>query len=155
MNAITRETDRGFNRIHEEIKRLEGQSIKVGIQSDAGAEADGTSIAAVAAYNEFGSDRAPSRPFMRTMADTKRGQLYRVATAAYESMLRSGGSAARTLGMVGTWYQDEQKKLLRDGPWIKNAPQTIKQKGSATPLIDSSRLVGSIKYAIVLGHPRL
>ncbi len=152
MNAVT-EIDRGFHRIVAEIRKLEGQSIKVGIQSDAGSEADGASIASVAAYNEFGADHIPSRPFMRTMADTKRGSLHRVAVAAYETILR-GGNAARTLGMVGQWYEGEQKKMLRDGPWVKNAPMTIAQKGSATPLIDSSRMVNAIRYAIVQGHPR-
>lgn len=144
--------DRGFERIRREIRRLEGRSIKVGIQSDAGAEPDGAAIVNVAAWNEFGTEHIPSRPFMRHMADTKRGSLHQVATRAYNTLL-SGGSADATLGIVGQWYEGEQKWVLRDGPWTPNAPSTVAAKGSATPLIDTARMVNAIRYVIVSGHP--
>jgi hypothetical protein len=86
------------------------------------------------------------------MADTRRGSLHQVATRAYDLLL-AGGSADVTLAMVGQWYQDEQKQVLRDGPWAPNAPSTIARKGSATPLIDSAREVNAIRYVIVAGHP--
>ncbi|MDB5849798.1 MAG: hypothetical protein JWP29_3550 [Rhodoferax sp.] len=150
LRGHTRTVDHGHRRIMAEIRQLDGRSIKVGIQTDAGEEDNGTAIVDVAIYNEFGTEHIPSRPFFRRMADNYRGQLHQVAMAAYEGILR-GGTAMRCLGVVGTWYQDMQKRVLRDGPWVPNSPLTIKLKRSATPLIDHSRMVNAIRYVVQRG----
>jgi hypothetical protein len=151
IRASTRAKDLGGNRIFREIAQLNGQSIKVGIQSDAGDEADGTPIVMVGMWNELGTAHIPSRPFMRTAADNNRGSLWRVASIAYDQIL-TGGTANTALHMVGQWYEALQKRVIRDGDWVGNSLRTIVAKGSWTPLIDTSRMINSIRYIIIRGR---
>ncbi len=145
------EIDRGWHHIRDEVRFLTARSIKVGIQSDAGSYDGGTDLADVAAFNEFGTSRIPSRPFMRKMADERRNDLYQVALRGYDHIL-AGGTATHCLQIVGQWYEAEQKMTLRNGPWPPNAPSTVRQKGSSRPLIDTARLLNAIRFAIVLGN---
>lgn len=52
-----------------ELKKLQDLEVQVGFQGDQKYE-DGTSIAEVAVYNEFGSSDTPERPFRRRASRT-------------------------------------------------------------------------------------
>jgi hypothetical protein len=54
--------------------------------------------------------------------------------------------------MVGQWYEALQKRVIRDGDWVGNSLRTIVAKGSWTPLIDTSRMINSIRYIIIRGR---
>jgi hypothetical protein len=79
MGALDRfntvvDIDHGFHAIMAELASFKHMSVKIGIQDDAEAEADGTPMVLVGAVNEFGTHdgRIPERSWLRSTADEKR-----------------------------------------------------------------------------------
>ena len=75
-----------------ELKKMTDMEIQVGFQGDQKYE-DGTSIAQVAAVNEFGASDIPERPFMRQSFENHEGELQAACDAA-QRLVSSGGSAS-------------------------------------------------------------
>lgn len=86
-------------RFFRELKKLEGLEVQVGFQSDQKYE-DGTSIAEVAAHNEFGSSDTPERPFMRQSFENHEAEL-KAGCEAANRVVNSGGSAEQALQQLG------------------------------------------------------
>lgn len=143
------DNDLGWKRILSETKAVTRQVIKVGIQADAPREPNGADMVTVAAVQEFGSPQhsIPSRPFMRETADRTALTLPSLIEAQYSSLI-AGGTARRMLVQIGGWYQTQMKVTLLAGPWVPNAPRTIRRKGSSTPLVDTGALQMSIRYEL-------
>ena len=112
-------------RFFRELKKLEGLEVQVGFQSDQKYE-DGTSIAEVAAHNEFGSSDTPERPFMR----------------------QSFGSAEQALQQLGTLAKGLVQDEIVNGGFAPNAESTIQKKGSEQPLIDTGTMRQSVNFVI-------
>lgn len=145
MTNVVLDIDHGWRHIKTQVGTLKHYGVKIGIQADAGKETDGTDLLDIAVYNEFGTEKIPSRPFMRTMADNCQTKLNVVAEAGVEA-IKSGQTAEYLIALIGTWYQDQQKKVIRDWPWAPNAPSTIARKGSDKPLIDTAKMINAIRY---------
>lgn len=131
------------------LRNLAGVQVTAGIQSAEGAATeDGVRLVDIAAANEFGTDRIPSRPWLRTALDTQRVKWSALAgkvVAARGSGERDGAKELRTLGVV---MVGDCKESLLDGEWAPNAPYTIAQKGSDQPLIDTGRMNQSQRAAV-------
>ena len=82
-----------------ELKKMTDMEIQVGFQGDQKYE-DGTSIAQVAAVNEFGASDIPERPFMRQSFENHEGELQAACDAA-QRLVSSGGSAEQALQQIG------------------------------------------------------
>lgn len=107
---------------------------------------DGTPVAAVAAWNEFGTPTIPERAFFR-------GALHG-SERAISPILRAGIDPKdmalddRTAGLIGEVMKARIQSsivALRDPP---NAPATIARKGSSSPLVDTGVLHGSVDYRV-------
>ena len=108
---------------------------------------DGTQVAAVAAWNEFGTSRGiPERPFFR--------QALKKVERDVKELLRERMDPQRMV--VTDRVADEagalvagaiQKRIrdLRDPP---NAPATILRKGSSNPLIDTSTMMTAVTWKV-------
>lgn len=139
--------DKGFKKAVEALERLAKMQVKVGIQSDAKDYGDGVSVVDVAVWNEYGTDKIPSRPFIRQCfrdngdeAAAKFGEL--------AQQVISGGNPKAGLSSIGQWYQDKMRRTLLTFPWSPNKPSTIAKKGSSKPLVDTGHLVNSIRYKV-------
>ena len=123
------------------MKELEKLEARVGFQG-------GGEVAQVAAWNQEGTSKMPSRPFMSESVDANAGNVSAMCTAGLESIAR-GGTAKDALQKLGVM----QKALIQDkitsGNFVANDPNTIRQKGSDTPLIDSGTMRGSVTYKAV------
>ncbi len=145
--------DLGYRRILGNLLKLHRVPVAVfvGVRANAGAEADGTSLALVAAVNEFGSDdgHVPERSFIRSTLDENRDDYFaRVAVAVGKGIDEGLPVMRRELGRVGAKVVgDIQRKIkaLRDPP---NAPSTIAAKGSDNPLIDTGRLRQAMDFEV-------
>lgn len=108
---------------------------------------DGTPVAAVAAYNEFGSDKTPARPFMRVAIDKNRDKWGKLLSSC---LTMTGGDMEKALGMAAeiivSQIQDEIR-AWRDPP---NAASTIKKKGFDKPLVDTGQMLNAVSYEV--GH---
>lgn len=134
------------------------KEVQVGVFATARYQ-DGTPVAAVAAWNNFGTEnrdgsvRIPARPFLSTAAKTMRKPITKHLRAA---MRGRKGVVSRTIAsQVGLLGQREIQQQIRDGNWKPNAPSTRKvkrgkgrKKGSIKPLIDTGLMRRSVSYKI-------
>lgn len=129
------------------MKKFAKASIKVGIQADSGDYPDGTSVVDVAIWNEVGTTKTPSRPFVRQcFADNQQVVAQYLGFAVLR--VAKGANLSQELSKIGQWYQDKQKNTLKSYPWTPNAPSTVKRKKSSKPLVDTGQLVNAIRYKV-------
>lgn len=127
---------------------MQDTTIRVGVQEGSGSYDDGSTIAEIAFYNEFGTARIPERSFIRsTFFDSKEAMIDRVNKEA-QKVLTFKQDVKTAADRIGIFAQGEIKKKFRDNDWVENAPLTVALKGSSTPLIDTGQLIGSITWEV-------
>ena len=145
-DRITPDGKKFFREI-EELKKLQ---VRVGYQQGKTKSQKGVDLLDIAMWNELGTARAPSRPFIRQSADRNKGDIEKFCADQLKKVTQ-GGTAERILNAIGVM----QKGLIQDTiskskEWAEpNAEFTVERKGSDTPLIDTGRLMQSASYVIV------
>ena len=129
-----------------ELKKMTDMEIQVGFQGDQKYE-DGTSIAQVAAINDFGASDIPERPFMRQSFENHEGELQAACDAA-QRLVSSGGSAEQALQQIGVVAKGLVQDEIVNGGFAPNAESTIKKKGSEQPLIDTGTMRQSVNFVV-------
>ena len=138
--------DMGYQTIITNLSRLKG-TVKVGIMADAGSEKDGASLVEVATYNEFGTQHIPARPFVRQTTDNNRWAWGSMA-ARLEDRVAHGMDPHQALEILGNKAEGDMKATIGRGHFAPNAPNTIKQKGSSQPLIETGRMRNSVSHKV-------
>lgn len=133
-------------RYFAELKKLAQLEVVVGFQEGDTYE-DGTSLAEVAAYNEFGSSDTPARPFMRQSFEGHQAEL-KAACEQVNKVIASGGTAEEALKKLGVTVKGLVQAEIVEGDFAPNAPSTIQKKGSEQPLIDTGHMRQSVNYVI-------
>lgn len=145
--------DHGWKRIVKELGVADGAYVAVGILSDSSTWQSGPSanLADIAAFNEFGAPGAgiPSRPFMAQSFDKNIQKIERMQESLQGDVFAGNKSEEAALESLGVFFKGAVQAVFRSGSFVKNAPATIKAKGSSSPLIDEGRLRGSIHYEVV------
>ncbi len=119
--------------------------VKVGFFSTARYE-DGTPVAAVAAWNEFGTKTIPERPFFRNaLAESERGVSNILAKGIDTKKMVVDEQLA---GRVGEYVQGKIRDSITALKEPPNAPETVKRKGSSDPLLDTGTLRNSVDWEV-------
>jgi hypothetical protein len=108
---------------------------------------DGTSVALVAALNEYGVPKhgQPPRPFFRNLIAAKKGEW----PGAIAQLLRDNGYDAKlTLQLTGEAIAGQLRQSIVDLVSPPLAPSTIARKGFDKPLIDSGHMLQSVSYEV-------
>lgn len=129
------------------LKELEKLQVRVGFQHGKATEDDGTDICDVAAWNELGTVRIPSRPFLRKSVDENEGKIRSFLKEKAEDIV-DGATAEQILKEIGIFQKDLIQEKITSGSFSPNAESTVRQKGSSIPLIDSGRMRQSVNYEI-------
>ena len=145
MNRV-QERDLGWKRIQREIEAAKNASVRVGVLADAGASEDGVDLVDIAVFNEFGTSRAPARPFIRGAFDEKQRDLTRLKARLWNQVLAGRMDTRRALGLLGQTHEDQIKVYMTELSAPENAASTVAAKGSSNPLIDTGRLRASIRW---------
>jgi hypothetical protein len=115
-------------------------------------QVDGTSVVDYATYNEFGTDdgHIPARPFMSTTSERYKEETMKFTEFLVGRMIDGKITDTTVLKNLGEKYQSYVQQTIRDAKnWaVPNAPSTILQKGSSSPLIDTGRMVGAVRYEV-------
>ena len=108
---------------------------------------NGTPVAAVAAWNEFGTSRGtPERPFFRNAIKGASYDLMPVLLEVVEpGNMEFTTIAANRVGLAMQGRVQKSITVLRDPP---NAPSTIRRKGSSNPLIRDGFMRESVTYVV-------
>lgn len=141
--------DLGWRGIKTNVRQLHGRGVKVGLLAGSGTN-DGVAVVDIAAMLEFGTDRMPSRPFMRHTADTSERQVSAMAKRVAGGVVTGRLNVDGALNTLGLWYQDRIQSTIRAArSWaVPLAPSTVRRKGSTQPLIDKGVLIRSISYEV-------
>lgn len=139
--------DLGWKDIMHGFRRLNGKTIKAGVLEGAGSEANGASIAEVATYNEYGTSRIPSRPFIAIATDESKGWQSEVKKQV--GGITSSADVNGALNTIGEQMKKNIKNVIGDRSKLKpNAPSTIAKKGFDAPLIDTGKLQEAIDFEV-------
>lgn len=104
------------------------------------------SVATVAYWNNFGTARAPARPFFTDMIAE---QSPKWGSDLAKILIESGYSTKLALGRMGVLINDQLVKKIVDWP-ADNAPLTIAIKGFNKGLIDKGVMQRSTGYEVLL-----
>ena len=153
---VQRRGGKKLQRLLREAGKGGVSGVKVGFFSTARYE-DGTPVAAVAAWNEFGTETIPERPFFRNaLAESERGVSNILAKGIDTKKIVMDEQLA---GRVGEYVQGKIRDsiiALNDPP---NSPATIAQKrkklhgkkgtgGGETPLIDTGAMLDAVAWEV-------
>ncbi|WP_027938109.1 hypothetical protein [Anaeroarcus burkinensis] len=145
--ANVKEIDRGWNQLKRGLKNIDNIVVDVGVQAGEAAE-DGQDMASIAAYNEFGTERIPSRPFMRDSFDENLGRIDAFSQEVLKRAIIGRLNFVQSMHLIGHKTTGIIQKKIVEGPWTPNAPSTVAQKGSDRPLVDTGRLRQSIRHIV-------
>lgn len=108
---------------------------------------DGKPVAMIAAIQEFGAPRAgiPPRPFFRNMI-AKKSPEWPLAIA--NVLAANNYDAEKALDITGAAIAGQLRQSVIDTNAPPLAPSTIRRKGFAKPLIDTSVMINSIDHEV-------
>ena len=134
----------------------EKQRVKVGILEGTGVHpnSNGALISEIAFWNEFGTheetiEAIPARPFLRPGIRDAHDIIRKIYVEGFKALVRGDISVTRFNSLIGMAGANEVRKKITAVGSPKNAPSTIKQKGSSNPLVDTGALRQHITWRIV------
>ncbi len=141
----------GGDKLRAKLKELaaqvkRGAKVQIGFQ-DGATYPDGTSVALVAALNEFGvpDHNQPPRPYFRGMI-AKESDHWGDDIAA--ALTHTNYDAQVSLALVGEQVAGELRQSITDLVDPPLAPSTIARKGFGKPLVDTGRMRNSITAVV-------
>ena len=145
--TVKRTGGRKLEKFLKEAGRGGVSSVAVGFFSDARYDDQkGTPVAAVAAWNEFGTKNIPERPFFRRAIAEMEDGIANIIKAGIDpqKMVVDKGLADR-IGAYAQGQVQESIMVLRDPA---NTPRTIRAKQSSNPLLDTEFMQSSVSWRI-------
>lgn len=114
---------------------------------------EGSTIASIGFWNEFGTKRIPERSWMRSWFDANQKRIHKMFIKMTNLIKNQKIDAKTALKRLGEWAVGELKKSIIELRTPANAPSTIRIKGSSNPLIDTGTMLNTITYKIGFGNP--
>lgn len=113
---------------------------------------DGTQIAEIAIYNEFGvpENNLPPRPFLHPTYDNQKNKWIKILANTID-IQKDNIDVKKALSKVGLIAQNDVRNSIDE--WAKsgeprNAPRTIKAKGFDSPLIHTGQMRDAVNYKV-------
>lgn len=104
-------------------------------------------MADVAAWNEFGTVRSPSRPFMRNSIDNNVDKI-KAFGAAQVRRIAAGATSRDVLNAMGAMQKGLMQHEITEGHFQSNALSTVRRKKSDRPLVDTGQMRQAIHFVI-------
>lgn len=125
-------------------KAKNAASVDVGFLADA-TYPNGVSVPMVAALNEFGTEKAPPRPFFRGMISDKSGEW---PDAVAGLLVANNYDARKTLEQTGAAIKGQLQEAITVYVGPPLSPVTIARKGHDKQLVDSSTMLRSVDFRV-------
>lgn len=139
-------SDAVMKKLESIAKKMGGGTVSVGFMEGA-TYPDGTPVAAVAYWNEYGvpTRNQPPRPFFRQMiakeSPTWPTKMAKLAKA-------TDYNSEQVLGMMGEDIKGALQQSIAEFTTPALAQSTIDAKGFDKPLIDTSHMLNSVDYTV-------
>ena len=122
-------------------------SVRVGVLENA-TYPDGTPVAMVAFWNEYGTRTSPVRAFFRTtVSEQKKNWVLSV-----QNLMKMHNNPQQVMGLIGEHMKGNIVQGLVSFSDPKNADSTEEAKGFNNPLIDKGILMRSISFEVGEGE---
>ena len=141
-----------MKKLEDIAKRMGGGEVSVGFM-EGSTYPDGTPVAAVAFWNEFGK-----------MVESEFGNYFQMPRAFFRQMIAKEAptwpakmgklakaldyDGAKVLALMGEDIKGALQQSINDFQSPPLAPSTVEAKGFAKPLIDTSHMLNSISYEV-------
>ena len=145
--------DRGWKRIARAVKAADKLTLKVGVFEGPKNPLDGKQVVEYATALELGLPalNIPEFGFMRHAFETNLGKLFAAMREGADRLHSGTGSVRAVLRKLGVAHREHIVLSIADAdryaPPLKK--RTIQEKGHGTPLVDTGRLLNSIRHRIV------
>ena len=145
-NKVLTGSDDLMRKLEEIVRKMGGGAVSVGFIEGA-PYPDGTPVAAVAFWNEFGvpSHGQPPRPYFRNMI-TKESDTWPKKMAALAKATNYDGP--RVLKIMGEDIRDALKQSINDLQTPELAESTKERKDFDKPLMDTKHMIESVDYKV-------
>jgi len=118
-------------------------SVRVGVLENA-TYPDGTPVAMVAFWNEYGTRTSPVRAFFRTtVSENKKNWVLSV-----QNLMKMHNDPKRVMGLIGVHMQEQIVQSINTWSDPPNSAHTIAKKGFDKPLVETGVLMRSIKSEV-------
>lgn len=118
-------------------------SVRVGVLENA-TYPDGTPVAMVAFWNEYGTKTSPVRAFFRTtVSDQKKNWVLSV-----QNLMKMHDDPKKVMGLIGEHMRGQIVQSINTWTDPPNAPYTVRMKGFNKPLVDQGIMMRSISYEV-------
>lgn len=97
----------------------------------------GPSILEVAIWNNFGTETTPRRAFMELAAKNMQPKFKEMMKKAVKRINSGEITLKQVLKQAAQMGEAEVRKAIMEGDWPGNSPETVAEKQSETPLMDS------------------
>lgn len=122
-------------------------SVRVGVLENA-TYPDGTPVAMVAFWNEYGTKRSPVRAFFRTtVSEQKKNWVLSV-----QNLMKMHNDPKQVMGLIGVHMQEQIVQSINTWSDPPNSAYTIAKKGFDKPLVETGLLMRSIKSEVGEGE---
>lgn len=138
-------------RVERLLKELDSLEVAIGYTAESGSYDDvenPPTLVEVALFNEYGTSRSPSRPFIRGTYLDHTDEINTFVKGTVASGIARKEDAQAIMSKIGVYAKGLMQEEIKEGAWAPNAPSTIKKKGSNKPLIDTGRMRQSIVYVV-------
>lgn len=143
-NTVLKGSPALMRKLDEIAAKMGGGNVEVGF-IDGATYPDGTPVAAVAFWQEFGTSTIPARPYFRQMiaaeSPTWAPEMAKLAKSA-------GYDGAQVLALMGEDIKGGLQQSINDLTEPPLSPATIAAKGFSKPLIDTGHMLNSITYKV-------
>lgn len=118
-------------------------SVRVGVLENA-TYPDGTPVAMVAFWNEYGTRTSPVRAFFRTtVSENKKNWVLSV-----QNLMKIHNDPKKVMGLIGVHMQEQIVQSINTWSDPPNSAYTIAKKGFDKPLVETALLMRSIKSEV-------
>ena len=122
-------------------------SVRAGVLENA-TYPDGTPVAMVAFWNEYGTRTSPVRAFFRTtVSENKKNWVLSV-----QNLMKMHNDPKRVMGLIGVHMQEQIVQSINTWSDPPNSAYTIAKKGFDKPLVETGLLMRSIKSEVGEGE---
>lgn len=122
--------------------------VKIGFQDGATYPAETGNpvfVAQVAFWNEYGTSRAPARPFFRSMIAAKSPKW---GDNLARMLKLHDYDVEKVMSLAGEAIQDQLKDSILNGDWQPNSEYTIARKGFDKPLVEQGIMYRNVTYKV-------
>lgn len=118
-------------------------SVRVGVLENA-TYPDGTPVAMVAFWNEYGTRTSPVRAFFRTtVSEQKKNWVLSV-----QNLMKMHNDPKKVMGLIGVHMQEQIVQSINTWSDPPNSAYTIAKKGFDKPLVERGIMMRSIKSEV-------